>query len=415
MRTDELTVPGEPISDELVAQSVVADSSAYFNRLREEDPVHYSPVGDYWLVSRHADVARGVRDHHAFSKAIAVDPRDEHPPVAEGITDEDAEFAVSFAEEFRPFPLSDPPEHTVMRNAFRPLFTPRALEIWRQKLRAAASAIVDNAFDDGGMELKNDFALPIPLTTISLMLDVPLSDASHLQGLTEALMRPGFGPERYRAMAAAFRELQSYFSPLIEARRTSGEADLISLLADGERRGIFTRNQSLSSTILFMAAGHETTMSQICHGTVALIRNPDQWSLLRSDPDRLAPGATEESLRYEPAPRFAFRTCTTGYEFDGGYVPAGARVQFVLPAANRDPRVFADPDRFDILRSPNPHVSFGGGIHHCLGAALTRIEIQEALKVLVERFPRLDLAVESLEYLPSTAMRTPQSVPVCWN
>jgi cytochrome P450 len=267
------------------------------------------------------------------------------------------------------------------------------------------------------MEVKEDLATPLPLLTICWMLGVPHDDAPRLHELAEAgldaLRR--FAPQRLRETYDANVELWDYFTPLIEARAKEPREDLISMLADGERRGAFTREQGLASIMHLLDAGHSTTLGLIAKGTLAFIRNPEQWDLFRRDPEGLAPSATEECLRYDPPLKMMpVRIAAQDVELGGKLIRASDDVAYVIASANRDPRVFADPDTFDITRSPNPHVAFGGGIHHCIGAALARIEGQEAFKALARSFSRLRLQRE-VEYVPNTIHHMLTALHVSWD
>jgi len=177
---------------------------------------------------------------------------------------------------------------------------------------------------------------------------------------------------------------------------------------------VFTRHQVLVNTGLLLFAGHETTMNLICNGLLAFIRHPDQWDRLRADPGGLARTATEECLRYDPPVKSTQRIASEDVELGGQTINAGDRIRWIMAAANRDPAVFPDPDRFDIGRQPNPHLSFGSGIHYCLGVALARMEGQEVLQALAERIPRFELALDEPEYQPSIQFRSIKTMPVTW-
>ena len=193
--------------------------------------------------------------------------------------------------------------------------------------------------------------------------------------------------------------------------------DLLSVLAGGERNGIYTRDEVIANAILLLLAGHETTINLICNGTRAFIDHPDQWRLFQEDPDGRMVRATEECLRYDAPVRSIQRIAGEDVEMKGKLIQKDERMRWFISSANRDSAMFPDPDRFDIARYPNPHVAFGSGIHHCLGATLARLEGQEALKALVERFPMLHLQVPEaeLEYQPSITFRSLKSLPIVWD
>jgi len=404
-------------TDDLLAAEVYTNPYDYFGWLRETDPVHWNPLYRSWVVTRHSDVVWLIRHHELFSSELPLlDPRQSYPPIDEA----DWEVVEALERHGRNLISADRPEHLAMRRTVHRWFTPSAVERWRAELARTVQRLIDARRADGGMELKSEFATPLPLKTICLMLGVPEEDAAHLKDLAVAfasafaVVGAGYDPNLVRESLRAHGELEEYFSPLVAARAKDPGNDLISLLADGMRRGVFTRDECLENVILLLIAGHETTLNLITNGALAFIRSPSQWDLLQSDPARMCEAATEECLRYEPSIPLLVRVTTQDLELGGIEIGAGTLVHWVTCSANRDPRAFSDPDRFDITRSPNAHVAFGGGIHHCLGAALARVEAQEAFKGLAENLPRLYLEEDEVEYLPSIEFRSVRSLNVSW-
>ena len=205
-------------------------------------------------------------------------------------------------------------------------------------------------------------------------------------------------------------------TPLIEERIVNPKDDFISVLASGEKSGVFTRDQVVANSSLLLLAGHETTINLLCNGTLSFINNPDQWELLKQDPSGMTVRATEECLRYDPSVKSITRIAAEDVEMRGKILRKDDRIRWFISSANRDPEKFPEPDKFDITRWPNPHVAFGAGIHHCLGATLVRVEGQEAFKALAERFPSLHIdTTEELEYQPSITFRSVKTLPVSWN
>jgi len=398
-------------TEDLSAPEVNANPYAYFGRLRETDPVHWNPLFKSWIVTRYDDVTWVLRQHELFSSAVP--QLEDYPPIDEP----DRELRDHLVSIFGGLVVADRPEHLDMRQSIHRWFTPAAVEKWRSAVRAKLRDLIDieGRLANGQMEVREEFATPLPLMTICWMLGLPVADGTQLRDLTATLLSDSFAPDRVRRMAKVLDELDEYFSPLIEARSNKPGDDLISMLADGERRGVFTRSQTLANVIDLLTAGHDTTINLICNGLLAFIRNPEQWDLLRSHPESLCKSATEECLRFDPPGKLSTRLCVRDVELRGKLVRAGDKVMWVMASANRDPRAFPDPDAFDIRRKPNPHLTFGTGIHHCLGAALARIEGQEAFRALAERVPRFQLQTETVEYEPHVLMRHVQSLPVCWN
>jgi cytochrome P450 len=214
---------------------------------------------------------------------------------------------------------------------------------------------------------------------------------------------------------AGMQGIIEYVEPLVEKRIVDPEDDYISVLASGEQKGAFTRHEVLVNSGLLLLAGHETTINLICNGTLAFLRNPDQWELFKTDPAGWAKRGTEECLRYDPPVKSLQRLAAEDVEMRGKVLRKDDRIRWFISSANRDPEAFADADTFDISRDPNQHVAFGRGVHHCLGATLARVVGQEVFKALAERFPRLQIASEDLEYQPSITFRSLKSLPVRWN
>jgi cytochrome P450 len=266
------------------------------------------------------------------------------------------------------------------------------------------------------MDVLEALAAPLPVRVITQMMGVPEEDREHLRHLADRLLYINRGEaNRMKLLMEGIEGMIEYVSPKVDERAATPSDDFISVLAAAEKEGVFTRHQVLVNTALLLFAGHETTMNLICNGTLALIRHPDQWEQLRADPAGAARTATEECLRYDPPVKSTQRIAAQDVERRGKTIRKGDRMRWIMVAANRDPRAFQDPDRFDIGRKPNPHVSFGAGIHYCLGASLARIEGQEVFRALAERFGTLRLETEELEYAPSIQFRSLTSLPVAWD
>jgi len=401
------------IHDDLFAPDVIADPYGYFGRLREEDPVHWNAKYELWVLTRYDDVVWLVRHPERFSSEVfRRDPRPPYPPIPEA----DMEL-YSFVREFFGdfFIQRDRPSHTEMRTVVHGYFTPRAMEAWRPMVQAAVKDLLDEAEAKGRMDVMQDFATPLPVLVIAQMLGLPRQDRRFIRELAQKLLFIGRGDvNRMRPLTDGITGLVEYLSPLVDDRLARPGDDLLSVLARGETSGAYSREEVLSNAVLLLLAGHETTINLICNGTLALIHHPQQWALLRQNP-ALAGRATEECLRYDPPVKSLQRIAAEDLELRGKVIRKLDRARWFIPSANRDPDKFPEPDRFDITRDPNPHVAFGSGIHHCLGATLARVEGQEAFTALVERFPELHLETEELEYQPSITFRSLKALPVTWN
>ena len=399
--------------DDLFAPEVIADPYAYFGHLRETDPLHWNARSELWIVTRYEDLVWLVRHHELFSSAvIKSDQRPPYPPI-------DAEDRGLFDEvrHFRSDQLveQDRPAHTTMREAVHEYFTPTAMESWRPFVRAAVAELLDEVAPRGRMDVLQALAAPLPVRIITHMMGVPSEDRDHLRALADKLLYINRGESyRMKPLMEGIRAMMEYVEPKVGQRAEMPENDFISVLAAAEKNGVFTRHQVLVNTALLLFAGHETTMNLICNGTLALLRHPDQWARLTADPAGTVRVATEEILRYDPPVKSTQRIAAADVERHGKQIKKGDRIRWIMAAANRDPRVFERPDRFDLSRSPNPHVSFGSGIHYCLGATLARVEGQEVFRALAERFPDLRLDTDRLEYQPSIQFRSLKSLPVAW-
>ena len=300
-----------------------------------------------------------------------------------------------------------------MRRVVHGYFTPKSMEAWRPFVQKAVKELLDEAEKKGRMDVMRDLATPLPVLVIAQMMGVPEQDRGYVRQLAEKLLYIGRGEyDRMKPLTEGMRGMVDYVSPLVEERMVNPGDDFISVLASGEKQGVFTRHEVLVNTSLLLLAGHETTINLLCNGTLAFMRHPDQWNLLKRDPAGLAKTATEECLRYDSPVISIQRIAAEDVEMRGKTLNKKDRIRWFISSANRDPEKFADPEKFDITRWPNQHVAFGSGVHHCLGATLARVEGQEVFKALAERFPGMRLENEPLEYQPSITFRSLKSLPV---
>ncbi|MEP7345445.1 MAG: cytochrome P450 [Gemmatimonadaceae bacterium] len=401
-------------ADDLFSPDVIADPYRYFGELRETDPIHWNARNGVWIITRYDDLVWLVRHHELFSSAvIRSDARPPYPPIDPG-----DRGLFEDVRHFRSDQLveQDRPGHTTMRGALHEFFTPTAMEAWRPFVRAAVAELLDAATSQGKMDVLEALAAPLPVRIITQLMGVPNEDREHLRELADKLLYINRGePYRMQPLMEGIRGMIEYVEPKVAARAKDPGDDFISVLATAEQNGVYSRHQVLVNSALLLFAGHETTMNLICNGTLALLRHPDQWAKLCADPIGLARLATEECLRFDPPVKSTQRIAAVDVERRGKVIKQGERIRWIMAAANRDPRAFPNPDRFDLSRSPNPHVSFGSGVHYCLGATLARVEGQEVFRALAERFPNLRLDSEALEYQPSIQFRSLKSLPVAWS
>jgi pimeloyl-[acyl-carrier protein] synthase len=395
----------EPIFDPRLPE-FHANPYPFYHALREKDPVHQSPMG-FWVLTRYDDVVTSLRDPRYG--------RDGFAPLIE------ATYGPETAKGNLPrsMLMRDPPDHTRLRALVNKAFTPRVIEGMRAHIQAIVDRLLDKVQGARSMDVIDDLAYPLPVTVICEMLGVPLDDQDAIKGWSSDIARSldAIGlmadPDIVARGVAARRNLTEYFRRLLPERRQHPKADLLSLLIAVEEQGDkLNEGELLAMCLLLFIAGHETTVNLIGNGTLALLEHPDQMARFNDDP-ALIPSAIEELLRYDSPVQWTARITTASVELGGREIPSGSMIIAAIGAANRDPSHFSDPDRLDIARADNRHVSFGFGIHFCLGAPLARVEGQIALGTLLRRMP--DLALQTgatLDWRESSALRGLKGLPV---
>ncbi|MGW7256023.1 cytochrome P450 [Streptomyces sp. NPDC054834] len=370
----------------------VSDPYPAYAELRERGRViRYEPT-DQWLVPHHADVSALLRDRrlgrtyqHRFTHAEfgRTAPPPEHEPFHvlndHGMLD------------------LEPPDHTRIRRLVSKAFTPRTVEQLKPYVQGLARDLVSKLVDAGGGDLLTDVAEPLPVAVIAEMLGIPESDRAPLRPWSADICGMyELNPSEETAAKAvrASVEFSDYLRELIAARRKEPGDDLISgLIAAHDEGDRLTEQEMISTAVLLLNAGHEATVNATVNGWWALFRNPDQLAALRAD-HSLIPSAIEELMRYDTPLQLFERWVLDEIEIDGTVIPRGAEIAMLFGSANHDPAVFADPERLDLTRKDNPHISFSAGIHYCIGAPLARIELAASMTALLEKAPTLRPAAE---------------------
>lgn len=391
---------------------VIQDPYRYYGRIRDEDPVHWNELYELWVITRHDDLVWLTRNHEQFSSDVFLnDPRPAYPAIYESDT-ELYDFVRNY--QGKQFIQYDRPDHLEMRKVVHTYFSPKSMEEWRPLVKSAVADLLDAAEARGdGVDLMRDLAVPLPVLVIAEMMGVPEGERPHIRMLAEKLLNIGRGePDRMRPLTEGMQGMLDYVNPLVDERIDNPQDDFISVLAGGEKSGVFTREQVLVNTGLLLLAGHETTINLICNGTRAFMNNRDQWDLLKTDPQGMMVRATEEALRYDSPVKSIQRLASEDVEMRGKQIKKDDRIRWFISSANRDPNKFENPNTMDITRWPNPHVAFGSGVHHCLGATIARVEGQEVFSALAERYPNLELQNPEAEYQPSITFRSVKDLPV---
>ena len=382
----------------------LADPYPTYHRLRDEDPVHHSPL-DFWVLTRYDDVVAVLRD-----------PRFIKEPLVSVVA---ARFGVTVPPGVGLSMLDrDPPDHTRLRSLVSKAFTPRVVEGLRPRIQKIVDDLITRAEAVGRMDLIEEFAYPIPVNVICEMLGVPIGDHERFKGwsldMARGLDSVWLPPESEipKRSGAARHAIGDYMRGLIAERRASPRGDLLSALIAAEEAGDkLSEDELIATCILLLIAGHETTVNLIGNGTLALLRHPEELRRLRETPG-LITSAVEELLRYDGPVQRTARITSTEVTIGGRTIGKGEMVMPFIGAADRDPSQFTGPDRLDLGRTDNRHIAFGWGIHFCLGAPLARVEGQIAIDSLVRRLPRLTLVDDEPEYRQSLTLRGLKALPV---
>jgi cytochrome P450 len=371
------------------------DPHGVYAELRRSNPVHRSPLG-FWVFTRHADCLAVLRSRRSSSDARKADP-DRFGALRSFRPDEDPMAQV--IQELEPFLFRDPPDHTRLRGLVQKAFTPKVVEGLRPRITELCDELLDAMVDRGSADLVSDYAYPLPVQVIVEMLGVPAEDHAQFRTWSEALARgldPDFllPPEAVQERLAGILNFVQYFAALIAERRTRPGDDLLSRLIAAEDEG----------------AAHETTVNLISGATLALLEHRAELERLRDDTslDRLA---VEELMRFVSPVQLTGRVTVEPMEVGGTPLEAGDFAMLLIGSANRDPDVFERPDALELDRAENPHLGFGFGLHHCLGAPLARLEAQIALGSLLRR-AEIDGPAGPLVQKDNIVLRGLESLPI---
>lgn len=378
-----------------------------YHRLRERAPVHEDETllgRRAWIVTRFDHADRLLRDLRLQSDGRAIELFDSGPS------------GRTFFEVMKKLLLYlDPPDHDRIRGLVAKAFTPRAVASRMERIQAEVDRLLDRVEDAGKADLVADFAYPLPIAVICEMMDIPQSDRAtfltwahdfarrgDVSGLTDSVI------ERGEIASAGFRD---YFLDLARSRRRALGDDLVSALVEVEdETGRLSDDEIVSTCVILLQAGHETTADLISLATRGLLTHPDQLAKLRAEPARVKPAA-DEFIRWDSSVQISQRVGSQEITLGGQRIPAGDVCVVMNGAANRDPARFPEPDRLDIDRATPAHLGFGMGRHFCLGASLARAEITAAVGTLITRFPRIDFAEEPV-FRPSLFLRGLARLPL---
>ncbi|XEC94203.1 cytochrome P450 [Paenibacillus tarimensis] len=386
-----------------------SDPYPFYRKLLREEPMVYVEERSMWIASGYDDVSFILKDPkfvRELRNAVPDHQPSATPPEWKPISDLASHWML-----FR-----DPPVHTRLRGLVSHAFTPRTMERLRPRIRSIAGDLAKDMPNEQNPDLLAGFAFPLPVIVIAEMLGVPAEDREIFKEwsntiarlLDIALLPPDF-VQHAGQVALAMRE---YFQDLIAERKRRPREDMISDLLSAREQGDHLSEEELISTcVLLLVAGHETTVNLISNGMYLLLQHPEQHRRLQQHPEHMRT-AIEEVLRYESPVQMTSRIAAADLELGGMQIRQGQQVSVLLAAANRDPSQFAEPDQFDVMRLPNRHLAFASGPHFCLGAPLARMEGEIALSVLLESYPHMQLTGQKPKWRPNILFRGLQSLNV---
>jgi cytochrome P450 len=401
------------VASDLLGPTATEDPYALFAELREREPVCWSEAHRAWLVSRYADVAAAFQNKRLSSDRVrpmlAARAAGGVPAAADEILSMMSEWMV----------LSDPPAHTRLRRLAAGAFRGQRIAALEGRIGELVDGFLDGFVAGGHRDLIEHVAYPLPATVIAEMLGAPAADRDRFRLWSGELGLVAFGaggdarPDRHERALGGLREMFEYFTELAEIRRAAPTGDMLSALlqTEGPDGAALRPDELVGMCSLLLFAGHETTTNSIANGVLSLLRHPDQLARLRRHPE-LIPSAVEELLRIEGPIKTLVRWVLEDHELGGRTIRNGERVYLLISSANRDPDRFAEPERLDLGRAPNPHIAFGRGVHACIGAQLARIEMRVALGRILDRLPELALTDDQLTWNCSLASRSLAALPV---
>lgn len=344
-----------------------------YAQIRAASPVFHEPASDIWMLYDYDSVRRALTDPETFSSEVSLPPSRTY------------EWLV----------FADPPRHSKLRGLILRAFTPRAVAALEPRIRELSAQLLGRPAARGQIELCSEYSVPLPLMVIAEMLGAPHADLPRFRHWSDVILELsytlGVPPQRADKAVLAFTavsdEMAEYVDALLEQRRKDPQDDLLSRLAAAEMDGQrLTNREILGFFQLLLVAGHETTTNLINNAVLCFLEHPEQLARVRQQP-ALLESAIEEVLRFRSPVQAMFRVTRQAVELRGQTIPAGRLVMPWIGSANRDPAQFAEPEQFDVTRTPNTHIAFGHGIHFCLGAALSRLEARVALGDILQRLP----------------------------
>lgn len=375
-----------------------ANPYALYEELRRDKPVYKTllPNGtEVWVVSRYEDVLAGLKDSRLIKDISKVRGKSFLEMIGIGRM------------RGKNMLRADPPEHGRLRSLANEAFKPKYVRELRGRIQQIADELIDKVQANGKMEFISEFAFPLPIRVISEMLGVPEKDQDKFRKWSGDLINSGALSSERPVISPDLLQLVQYVRKVVDDHRKNPRADVVTQLIEAEEKGDrLSDDEVVSTVVLLLVAGHETTVNLIGNGMLALLLNPEQLEKLKRDPALMKP-AIEELLRFVNPVQLVNRYAIEKIRIAGQEIPAGAHLVMAVGAADHDPNCATNPEQLDLAREDAKHVAFGQGIHYCLGAPLARLEGEIAFATLLNRLPNLRLAVrpESLQWRPAVELR----------
>lgn len=380
-----------------------------YQRFHTELPIFYDDISEMWFFARHTDVDAILRDRRFGRSILHIMGREEL-----GLPPDNPAYEPFIKLGQHSMFDKEPPEHTRLRSLVHKAFTPRRIRDMQAHIQRITDDLLDQAEAKGEIDLLEDFAVPLPVTVIAQLLGIPESDRGQLRPWSNAIVKLyelSHTPQQAADAIAASQAFNDYLVSLANQRRSNPQDDLITALVMVEDAGDqLTTDELVSTCVLLLNAGHEATVNVVGNGFNALFKHPGQMDSLKSTP-ALIPPAVEELMRFDTPLQLFRRWVLQDMTYEGIELKQGTEVALLFGAANHDPDIFDKPTTLQFARDPNPHISFGGGVHYCLGAPLARMELQIAFETLLRRFPNMVL-IEEPAYHLSYVIRGLQSLNV---
>lgn len=373
-----------------------------YDYLRQHSPICFLEDMNGWAITSHRDAVMLLKDRR-FGNAVPANPTIQRNIPLFTTFQENALVYV------------DQPTHTRLRTLLQRNFSPPAIKELEVTIHEIVSRLLDEIADKHEIDFISDFAYPLPTSMIGALVGIPPSERHLFRRWSRGIVE-GFDinatPEMQILCNTVLEEFREYILMLAEQRRRQPQDDLITRFVrahDGEK--IISEEELINNCIILLTAGHETSTSLLTNGILALLQHPDQFARLKNDPSLIS-SAVEEMMRFARSLQMVLRIVKEDLEINGNHFKQGQTVVVFLSAANRDPEVFQEPNRFDIGRTPNPHLGFGYGIHHCLGAPLARAEVPIALLEFIKRYPNVSLTQKPLEHMITLRNLTLKELPL---